>query len=79
VLTLFTSLIINNLNAYKTPYTFLKVFTSLGINNLNAYTNVKVRVIEGNEVNEGHLPARTDPYGGVKILIWVEESAEVVF
>ncbi len=43
VLTLFTSLVINNLSAYKTPYTFLKVFTPLRFNNVNAYTIVNVR------------------------------------
>ncbi len=38
-LTSFTVLITNNLNAYKTPYKFLKVFTLLVINDLNLYIN----------------------------------------
>ena len=40
VLTNFTVLIINNLNAYTIPYIFRKVFTSLIFKNLNLYINV---------------------------------------
>ena len=38
VFTLLTMLIANNLNVYKTVYTFFEVFTSLIINNLSVYT-----------------------------------------
>ena len=45
VLTLLTSLAINHLSPYTTPYIFGKVLTSLMLNDLSPYTNVKVNAL----------------------------------
>ena len=44
VLTHFTMFVINNLNAYTSPYIFWKVFTSLIIKDVSTYTNVNVEL-----------------------------------
>jgi hypothetical protein len=61
VLTNFTTLVINNLNAYTSPYIFWKVFTPLIINDLNTYTIVNGDWRHGQPLQGGH---QKTPRGG---------------